>query len=60
MISAWHGPSGGCAPAHPDENQNPPLKAKPKASASLPLVGLQDGWSHRNCQRTLPKLVVLV
>ena len=60
MISAYSGPNGGFAPATPNENQNPPLKAKPKASASLPLVGVQGCWSERNCRRTLPKLAVLV
>jgi hypothetical protein len=60
MISAYSGPNGGCAPATPIENQNLPLKAKPKAFASLPLVGVQGCWSERNCQPNLPKLVILV
>jgi hypothetical protein len=60
MIFAYSEPNGGCAPATPNENQNLPLKAKPKASISLPLVGGQVCWSERNERRILPKLAGLV
>lgn len=42
MISTWHGSNRGDVPATPEVNQNLPLKAKPKPSASLPLVGVQE------------------
>jgi hypothetical protein len=53
-------PHGGCVPATPTENQNPPLKAKQKAPLALPLVGSERCGSEQDWQCNLPEPTVLV